>query len=60
MITATKNGRTYEITEDDQRMILLLTVANGWDLDRSIREYHEAKFGEPLDSRPNPPLDGTP
>jgi hypothetical protein len=49
VIIATKDGKRYEITSEDQQEILRLFIANGYQLMKAIAEFHERKFGEPFD-----------
>jgi hypothetical protein len=52
MIIALKDGRSYELTRDDQEEIRLLAIANGGDVQRAIEEFHLKKFGVPLNQEP--------
>jgi hypothetical protein len=52
MIIACKNGRRYEITQEDQGEILLLAIKHG-DVQRAIEKFHLKKYGELLDKKEN-------
>jgi hypothetical protein len=51
MIVAKRDGKRYEITDEDQKQIRSLAIANGGDVKKAIAEFHERKFGEPFDPK---------
>jgi len=48
MIIVSKNGKTYELTREDQEEIRLMAIANGGNVELAIATFHEKKFGEPF------------
>jgi hypothetical protein len=48
MIIASRDGRRYEITAEDQDEIRRMAVANGGDVKKAVEDFHQKKFGEPF------------
>jgi hypothetical protein len=39
MIIASRDGKRYEITEEDQRQIMARAIANGGDVQKAIEDF---------------------
>lgn len=51
MITLRRNGKTYQITEEDQERIREIVLTNGGDVQAAMRQQFREKFGEEMGSR---------